>query len=75
VNYKESDVRFFDVKIGDLGGTHHKDSNHAKEGTPVGAPMWTSPEMIMETPWNNATDIGPFGTMVRLKQLSKNENK
>lgn len=75
VNYKESDVRFFDVKLGDLGGTYHMDSNYDKEGTPVGAPMWTSPEVIMENPWNNATDIGSFGTMVRLKKLLKNENK
>lgn len=27
--------------------------------------MWTSPEVIMETPWNTATDIWSFGTVVR----------
>jgi hypothetical protein len=49
-NYKEGDTRFSDVKLGNLGGTHHKDSNFAKESTPVGAPMWNSPEITMETP-------------------------
>ena len=66
VNYKEGDVRFSTVQLGDLGGTIPADSKHAKGGVPVGAPMWSSPEVIMETPWNTATDIWSFGTMVRL---------
>ncbi|KAF8865644.1 serine/threonine protein kinase [Acephala macrosclerotiorum] len=64
VNYKEGDIRFLDVQLGDLGGTCFADSKYAKEGTPVGAPMWTSPEVIMETPWNTATDIWSFGTVL-----------
>lgn len=63
VNYTEGDVRFSDVQLGDLGGTYPAVSKYAK-GTPVGAPMWTSPEVIMETPWNTATDIWSFGTVV-----------
>lgn len=64
VNYTKGDIRFSDVQLGDLGGTYPADSRFAKEGTPIGAPMWTSPEVIMETPWNTATDIWSFGTMV-----------
>lgn len=64
VNYGEGDIRFSDVQLGDLGGTYPVDSKYAKEGTPVGAPMWSSPEVIMETPWNTATDIWSFGTVV-----------
>ncbi|OXV07872.1 hypothetical protein Egran_04364 [Elaphomyces granulatus] len=64
VNYREGEVRFSDVQLGDLGGTYPADSRYAKEGTPIGAPMWTSPEVIMETPWNTATDIWSFGTLL-----------
>jgi len=65
VNYKEGEIRFSDVQLGDLGGTYRADSKYATSGTPVGAPMWSSPEVIMETPWNTATDIWSFGAVVR----------
>jgi serine/threonine protein kinase len=65
VNYREGGIRFSDVQLGDLGGACPADSEHAKGGTSIGAPMWTSPEVIMETPWNTATDIWSFGTVVR----------
>ncbi|XMA12056.1 hypothetical protein WAI453_004847 [Rhynchosporium graminicola] len=64
VNYRDGDIRFSDVQLGDLGGAYPADSKFAQEGTPVGAPMWTSPEVIMETPWNTATDIWSFGTVL-----------
>ena len=68
VNYKprygENDSRFSDIQLADLGGTYPADSHWARSGTPVGAPMWRSPEMIMETPWNTATDIWSFGAVV-----------
>ncbi|OBT63980.1 hypothetical protein VE03_05934 [Pseudogymnoascus sp. 23342-1-I1] len=63
VNYVEGDIRFSDIQLGDLGGAYPEDSKYAKEGTPVGASMWTSPEVIMETPWNTATDIWSFGAL------------
>lgn len=66
MNYREGDIRFSDVQLGDLGGSYPSDSEYAKGGTPVSAPMWTSPEVIMETPWNTATDIWSFGTVVSL---------
>lgn len=62
--YASNDVRFSDVQLGDLGGAYPADSEWAKKGTPVGAPMWSSPEVIMETPWNTATDIWSFGAIV-----------
>ncbi|KAJ9233868.1 hypothetical protein DTO169E5_6853 [Paecilomyces variotii] len=65
VNYNtEGDIRFSDVQLGDLGSACPADSIYAKEGTPIGAPMWSSPEVIMETPWNTATDIWSFGTVL-----------
>lgn len=66
VNYREGDIRFSDVQLGDLGDTCPSDSYLAKEGILVGAPMWSSPEVIMETPWNTATDIWSFGAVVCL---------
>jgi len=33
----------------------------------VGAPVWSSPEVILEMPWNTATDIWSFGTVVCVK--------
>ncbi|KAI0097929.1 STE/STE20 protein kinase [Nemania sp. FL0031] len=66
VNFKkdrEDNVRFSDVQLGDLGSSYSQDSEWAKSGTPIGAPIWSSPEVIMETPWNTATDIWSFGTL------------
>ncbi|KAL3711217.1 hypothetical protein TMatcc_005015 [Talaromyces marneffei ATCC 18224] len=59
-----SDNRFSEVQLGDLGGCYSVDSEFAKRGTPVGAAMWSSPEVIMETPWNTATDIWSFGAVL-----------
>ena len=64
VNYREGDIRFLDVQLGDFGGRYTEDSKYAKDGTPVGAPMWSSPRVIMETSWNTATNIWSFGTVV-----------
>jgi len=62
------------VQLGDLGGSYPADSKWAREGTPVGAPMWSSPEVIMETPWNTATDIWSFGTVVCFERWLENNN-
>jgi serine/threonine protein kinase len=64
VNFQDGDIRFSKVQLGDLGGSYPEGSKWAKEGTQIGAPMWTSPEVIMETPWNTATDIWSFGCML-----------
>jgi serine/threonine protein kinase len=75
VNYKKGTNRFSDAQLGDLGGTYPTDSKYARKGTPVGAPMLTSLEVIMETPWNTATDIWSFGTIVSLNQLSRTRRR
>jgi serine/threonine protein kinase len=65
VNLQEGDMRFSDVQLGDLGGCYPADSHWATSGSMVGAPIWTSPEVLMNLPWNTATDIWSFGAMVR----------
>lgn len=65
VNFQDSDNRFSDVKLGDLGGCCPVSSEFAMSGSEVGAPMWSSPEVILGMPWNTATDIWSFGAMVR----------
>lgn len=66
VNQKRdsSDIRFSEVQLGDFGGSYHHESEWAKSATPIGAPMWSSPEVLMEIPWNTAADIWSFGTLV-----------
>lgn len=59
-----SEVRFSEVQLGDFGGSYHQESEWAKSATPIGAPIWSSPEVLMEIPWNTATDIWSFGTLV-----------
>ncbi|GAB7354339.1 hypothetical protein MBLNU459_g4850t2 [Dothideomycetes sp. NU459] len=70
VNYKRDNCsnnddtnRFSNVLLGDLGGACPTHDPIAKSGTPVGAPIWTSPEVLMESQWNKATDIWSFGTL------------
>ncbi|RAK95070.1 putative serine/threonine protein kinase [Aspergillus ibericus CBS 121593] len=64
VNYKQGKNRFSEIQLGDLGGCYPADSSIARRGTPVGAAIWSSPEILMETPWNTATDIWSFGTVL-----------
>ncbi|KAI1669890.1 Serine/threonine protein kinase [Pyrenophora tritici-repentis] len=64
VNLQEGDIRFSDVQLGDLGRCYPANSEWATSGTVVGAPMWTSPEILMELPWNTAADIWSFGAML-----------
>ncbi|GAW23011.1 hypothetical protein ANO14919_125590 [Xylariales sp. No.14919] len=66
VNFKKDrdTIRFSDIQLGDLGGSYPRNSEWAKSGIPIGAPIWSSPEVLMETPWNTATDIWSFGTVV-----------
>lgn len=65
VNLHEGENRFSDVQLGDLGGCYPADSKWATSGTMVGTPIWTSPEILMELPWNTTADIWSFGAMVR----------
>jgi serine/threonine protein kinase len=65
VNLQEGDMSFSDVKLGDLGGCCSVNSTWATSGTMVGAPIWSNPEILLEQPWNTATDIWSFGAIVR----------
>jgi serine/threonine protein kinase len=65
VNLQEGDMRFSDVQLGDLGGCYPDDSKWATGGTMTGTAIWASPEVLMELPWNTASDIWAFGTLVR----------
>jgi serine/threonine protein kinase len=69
INLREGDMRFSEVQLGDLGGCSAVDSEWATSGTFVGSPMWTSPEVILNMPWNTATDIWSFGATVRIIPL------
>ncbi|KAF2832812.1 putative serine/threonine protein kinase [Ophiobolus disseminans] len=64
VNLQNGGTRFSDVQLGDLGGCYPTDFKFATSGTMVGAPMWSSPEVLMELPCNTATDIWSFGAML-----------
>ncbi|KAI1350229.1 STE/STE20 protein kinase [Xylaria sp. FL0043] len=66
VNFKKDQdtVRFSEVQLGDFADSYPQESKRAKSGWLVGAPIWSSPEVLMETPWNTATDIWSFGVLV-----------
>ncbi|KAF1844390.1 kinase-like protein [Cucurbitaria berberidis CBS 394.84] len=64
VNLQEDIDRFSEVQLGDLGGCYSVTSDWATSGTLVGTPMWSSPEVLMEMPWNTAADIWSFGTLL-----------
>jgi serine/threonine protein kinase len=61
---EDADDRFSEVQLGDLGGCYSADSEWATSGTVIGTPMWMSPEVHLEIPWNAASDIWQFGTVV-----------
>lgn len=66
VNYgsNDTDNRFTDVQLADFGGSLPEDHQHAREGTPIGAAIWRSPESLFGMPWDVKTDIWSFGTLV-----------
>lgn len=61
----QADIRFTDVELADVGSTYPADHKHAKNGVCIGAPVWRSPEVLLELPWNTSTDIWSFGVGVR----------
>lgn len=56
--------RFTDVQLADMGNSYPETHEYALEGQPIGAPMWSSPEVLMHMPWDTKTDIWSFGTLV-----------
>lgn len=69
VNYNRGDtqLRFTDVELGDCGSATHINHKFAKDAAPIGAPIWRSPEAMLQLPsgWNTSTDIWSFGLCVR----------
>lgn len=68
VNYGQNDARFTDVQLSDCGAAYHVNHKYAKECSIIGAPVWRSPEAILQLPvgWNTATDIWSFGLCVSI---------
>lgn len=66
----QADIRFTDVELADVGSTYPTDHKYAKKGVCIGAPIWRSPEVLLELPWNTSTDIWSFGVCVRLLHFS-----
>lgn len=56
--------RFTDVQLADMGNSYPETHEYALGGQPIGAPMWSSPEVLMHMPWDTKTDIWSFGTLV-----------
>jgi serine/threonine protein kinase len=61
VNYGLGEVRFKDVQLSDFGSTVPTNSSHARDGDPIGTPMFRSPEAHRQMSWSTATDIWSFG--------------
>lgn len=64
VNYGQGDTRFTDVMLADCGSTVHGDSEYAKMGDIIGAPIFRSPEAQLQMRWGTATDIWSLGAML-----------
>ncbi|KAK2610078.1 hypothetical protein N8I77_003535 [Diaporthe amygdali] len=66
VNFEseDSENRFTEVQLADMGSSYREDHKYALQGAPIGAPMWRSPECLFELPWNTKTDIWSFGTLL-----------
>ncbi|KFY43571.1 hypothetical protein V495_03882 [Pseudogymnoascus sp. VKM F-4514 (FW-929)] len=48
--------------LADLGNAVSIDSEYARDGFPIGAPIFRSPEAALRIPWGCATDIWSLGT-------------
>lgn len=54
--------------VADFGDTVREDSKAAKDGFPIGTPIFRSPEAALRLRWDRATDIWSFGTTVGANQ-------
>ncbi|KAK0115528.1 hypothetical protein ONS96_013982 [Cadophora gregata f. sp. sojae] len=62
VNYSNQSQRISDTCLADFGSTVREDSEYAREGFPIGTPIFRSPEAALRLKWDRATDIWSFGT-------------
>ncbi|KAF2225477.1 kinase-like domain-containing protein [Elsinoe ampelina] len=51
-----------DVQLADLEATMHQNREMAMSGTPVGTPIFRSPEATLGISWKQSTDLWSFGT-------------
>ncbi len=63
VNYSKNGSRFSDVKLADCGDSRHVDS--IVEEHVIGAPIFRSPEAILNLIWGPSTDIWSLGATAR----------
>jgi hypothetical protein len=64
VNYGQGGNRFTDIQLGDCGNTVPDDSPWARDCDMIGAPIWRSPEAMLQIGWGTPTDIWSFGALV-----------
>ncbi|KAI4187881.1 MAG: hypothetical protein LQ346_005423, partial [Caloplaca aetnensis] len=65
VNHGSNGARFSDVKLADCGDSTHVDS--VEELHTIGAPIFRSPEAMLDLVWGTPTDIWSFGaTLISL---------
>ena len=64
VEFDPKSTRISTARLADLGNTVPNDSEYAKDGFPIGAPIFRSPEAALRLPWGCSTDIWSLGTTV-----------
>ncbi|KFX97766.1 hypothetical protein O988_04689 [Pseudogymnoascus sp. VKM F-3808] len=62
VDYDREHSRISTARLADLGNAVPIDSEYARDGFPIGAPIFRSPEAALQIPWGCATDIWSLGT-------------
>lgn len=65
VDYNPQKTRISTARLGDLGNTVSNDWEYAKDGFPIGTPIFRSPEAALRIPWGCSTDIWSLRTTVR----------
>lgn len=66
MNYGHGDVRLIDIQLADFGSTVREDFAHARNGDPIGTPIFRSTEARLLKKWDVPTDIWSFGAIASL---------
>ncbi|OBT86263.1 hypothetical protein VE02_05865 [Pseudogymnoascus sp. 03VT05] len=62
VEFDPKSTRISTARLADLGNTVPNDSEYARNGFPIGVPIFRSPEAALRLPWGCSTDIWSLGT-------------
>ncbi|OBT75111.1 hypothetical protein VF21_05498 [Pseudogymnoascus sp. 05NY08] len=62
VEFDPKSTRIITARLADLGNTVPNDSEYARDGFPIGAPIFRSPEAALRLPWGCSTDVWSLGT-------------